>query len=159
MHAETELTFVAAWPHIAKPCAPVFKKKKNKNSKEKTKGMVHVTAAVFVDAIVPSCALQKSTPKLKKCRILIACHVTVLLCLSAVTLCMTDFDGFSLTACLQCAIYAYHTSAYPAPNCTLDLARKTFSLNTNQSRVYASFLFASCFMLKANLCFCVESTP
>lgn len=60
---------------------------------------------------------------------------------------MTDFDGFSLTACLQCAIYAYHTSAYPAPNCTLDLARKTFSLNTNQSRVYASFFI--CFMIYA----------
>lgn len=38
------------------------------------------------------------TEKRQYCHV--ACHFTVSLCLSAVMVCMTDDDGFSLAACL-----------------------------------------------------------
>lgn len=66
------------------------------------KGMVHVFAAVLVDAFVPSRALQsRNTPKLNKmqyCHCL-SCHCVAVL-VNSDGVCMTDHDGFSLTACL-----------------------------------------------------------
>lgn len=80
--------------------------------------MVHTTTAASVDAIAPSCALErdrgkKITPLLIKCSIFIGCHVPGVL-QSVAKPRMTDRYGFSLTACLLRAIYAYHSSAYCA---------------------------------------------
>lgn len=62
-----------AFCHAAKPCGPCLKKERYTSLQQLSTLML----------LLPHVHYRKSTPKLEKCSILIACHVTVFLCLSA----------------------------------------------------------------------------
>lgn len=89
--------------------------------------MVHVTAAIFVDAIVP---------QLKGCSIVIACFVTVLPLLVSST---------GVTRQMMMTLASQHVCNVPFMHTTRQLVElqhvRLSAFKTNQSHVYASYFF------------------